>query len=69
MRRGLPKRGTWSITPLGVLLLGVLVAAAILCAVGSRSAQDVAFVVLAVDLLMLANSGLPRNVGFGHAAS
>lgn len=48
------------------MLLVVLVAAAIVCAVASRTAQDIAFAVLAIDLLMLANSGLPRSWGIGR---
>ena len=65
MRRRLPKRGTWSVTPLGVVLLGVLLAAAIVCAMASKGVQAVAFFVLLADGLMLAGSGLSGGMGFG----
>jgi len=55
-----PKRRLrgWSITPVGVVLLGVLVAAAVTAVVTSQGAQIVAFFVIVASLAILVGGGL-----------
>jgi hypothetical protein len=57
--------GGWSVTPLGVVLLVILVAAAVLAGVGSSGLQTVGFLVLVLDAAILIGSGLSGGEGFG----